>query len=114
MGVSVDLELLSAAACIHDDLLSLRFGQLDTPFLRQEQPGVFLGSHADSLRFIVRVGEKALALFGNALRLPDLIRDGNAHLIDDVQEGLLVHQLLLRQWQVRAFVEEFLQSVNQR
>ena len=91
--VGVNLELLSMAARINNDLLSFRLGQLDDALPAREAcrrvaaPRPCESCSASSLAS-ARSRSRSSA---DALRLPDLIGDGDAHLVNDVQKGLLVY-----------------------
>ena len=67
----------------------------------------------DPLSFGLGVGDDLVAVLGQAAGGFELVRNGHADLIEDVEDLLLVDERARREWQARACAEHFLELVEQ-
>ena len=74
-----------------DDLLRSRFGLAHDLLVAQHLVGLLTRLLDDLLRLHLGRLRNLLAFAQHAPRLPDFLRDPNAHFVDDLKHGALVH-----------------------
>lgn len=90
-----------------------RFGSLDDAPLRHEHDGMLLRCCKRLLGLVVRLVHDPIAIFVDAFCQPYLFRDSDAHLVYDVEKGLVCHDHIPCQRDACALVKEILETVNQ-
>lgn len=80
-----------------DDPAALSLGAIEEASLADEEGGLLLGSGEGPLRFLGRGLDDPLALGIDPLRGADLVGDGDAELVDEIEDGLAIDDDALRE-----------------
>jgi hypothetical protein len=96
-----------------DDLLRLPLGELDDLGLRGLAHGLLARLAEDPVALALRLGQHFLPFLDDPARLLDLLRDGRAHLIEDVVNLLAVDAHLVCERHGLGVVHEVVEFVDQ-
>ena len=91
---------------VADDDPALGVGRLGQAPLVDEKGRLLLGAGDDPLRLLLGLLDDPLALGVDPLGGPDLLRDGDAQLVDEAERGVLVDHDIRRQRQLLAVGDE--------
>ncbi len=67
----------------------------------------------DAAGLFLRLGDNAVALRHQLLGLFDFFGDGDAHLVNDVQHFIFIHNDVAGEWYSAGFVEQFFETVDE-
>jgi hypothetical protein len=84
--VGAGANLIASGVSVVDDLPALGLGELEQSPLGDEERRLLLGPADDPARFLVRNLDDPLALGIDPFRGPNLLRDGDAELVDEVED----------------------------
>ena len=96
-----------------DDVVGLPLGELDDLRLRRLADRLLAGLLDDPVALALRLGEHLLALLHDPARLLDLLRDGRAHLVEDLVDLLAVEAHLVGQRHRLGVVHEVVELVDE-
>jgi len=66
----------------------------------------------DAVRLFLCLGDDPISFLLDALALFDLLRDGRSHLIDDIEQVILVDDQVRTERHPKAVAEQALQTIN--
>ena len=104
--VGARADLVARVLGLADDPPALFLGELEEPALADEERGLLLGPADDPGRLLLRLLDDPLALRVDPLRGADLFGDGDAELIDEVEDGVPIDDGAPRQRQRTAGRDE--------
>jgi hypothetical protein len=105
-------DLFGVLLGLADDPSTLGLGLLGEPPLVDEERGLLLGAGDDPLRLLLGLLDDPLALGVDALRGPDLLRDGDAELVDEAERGRLIDDDVVRQRELLAVRDDRLKAFD--
>ncbi len=110
--VGAGLDVFGFHAGLFDDLLRAALGILEQALPFRPGRWLFAGQLQGPVGFFLGLGHDPVFFRKDLLRLFHFLRDGDAHLVNDVQELVLIHDDIVRQRDGAAVIEEFFQAVN--
>ena len=111
--VSALLDLASLAHRLLDDLLGALLGSTPELALLDEEGGLLLGACEDALRLLLGSLDEAAGLLVDALGLADLLRHGDAQLVDQIERRHLVHDHGIGHGHAAAIGHQGLQALDE-
>ena len=102
----------ASALRLGDDVATLGLGRLGQPALVDEEGGLLLGPGDDPLGLFLGLLDDPLALGVDPLGGADLLRDGDAKLVDQAERRVLVDDDVRRQRQLLAVGDERFEALD--
>ncbi|MFI5225349.1 MAG: hypothetical protein ACHQ3P_01600 [Candidatus Limnocylindrales bacterium] len=111
--VGTPADVVADAFGLADDPAALVLGRLGQAALVDEEGRLFLGPADDPLRLLLGLLDDPLTLGVDPLGGPDLLGDGDAQLVDEIEGGDLVDDDVVRQRQLLAVRDDRLEPLDE-
>jgi len=113
IGISLVARVGGLRLCFSQDGCSLLFGGLPNGVLMQQTVGSFLRPSHNLFSLTVGQGQDAIALLLKRRGSLDLLWDGNAHLVEQVEQCRTLDQNAVRQRHPPTLRDQLIEPVNQ-
>ena len=111
--IGIGTDTFGFGACLRKDLISAALGFLRDDILLSELVCLIARDLQSSIGFFLCLRHDAVALRHKLLSFFHFFGDGDAHLVDQFQHTVFIHDNIMRKGHSLRIVEEFFQSVDQ-